>query len=73
MSSGPDLGSADMAQDFNLERELCGPISKFQILCFQSFEQVPVLAHFSTVGIGSRAGPAGPPKLVNGSRFLLIK
>jgi hypothetical protein len=57
----------------NLERELYCPVSKFQILCFQSFEQVPALAHFSTVGIGSRAGRAGPRKLVNGSGFLLIK
>jgi hypothetical protein len=38
MASGPDLGSANMAQDLNLERELRGPISKFQIFCFQSFE-----------------------------------
>ena len=63
----------DPAQDLNLERELYGPVSKFQILCFQSFNQVPALAHFSTVGIGSRAGRAGPSKLVNGSGFLLIK
>jgi hypothetical protein len=49
-----------MAQGLNLERELYGPVSKFQILCFQSFDQVPALAHFSTVGIGSRAGRAGP-------------
>jgi hypothetical protein len=67
-----------MAQGLNLERELYCPVSKFQILCFQSFEQVPALAHFSTVGIGSRAGRAGPSKLVNGSGFngsgfLLIK
>jgi hypothetical protein len=73
MPSGPDLGSAKMAQGLNLERELYGPVSKFQILCFQSFDQVPALAHFSTVGIGSRAGRAGPRKLVNRSGFLLIK
>ena len=53
-----DLTSARNAQDLNLERELYGPVSKFQILCFQSFHQVPALAHFSTVGIGSRAGRA---------------
>jgi hypothetical protein len=73
MPSGSDLGSAKMAQGLNLERELYGPVSKFQILCFQSFDQVPALAHFSTVGIGSRAGRAGPRKLVNRSGFLLIK
>jgi hypothetical protein len=73
MPSGPDLGSAKMAQGLNLERELYGPVSKFQILCFQSFDQVPALAHFSTVGIGSRAGRPGPRKLVNGSGFLPIK
>jgi hypothetical protein len=73
MASGSDLGSANMAQDFNLERKLCGPISKFQILCFQSFEQVPALAHFSTGRIDSWARPPGPPELVNGSGFLLIK
>jgi hypothetical protein len=71
--SGSDLGSANTAQGLNLERELYCPVSKFQILCFQSFEQVPALAHFSTVGIGSRAGRAGPRKLVNRSGFLLIK
>jgi len=73
MASGPDLGSANMAQDLNLERELRGPISKFQIFCFQSFEQVPALAHFSTGRIDSWARPPGPPELVNGSGFLLIK
>jgi hypothetical protein len=62
-----------MAQGLNLKRELYCPVSKFQILCFQSFEQVPALAHFSAVGIGSRAGRAGPSKLVNRSGFLLIK
>jgi hypothetical protein len=74
MRSGPDLRSANMmAQGLNLKRELYCPVSKFQILCFQSFEQVPALAHFSAVGIGSRAGRAGPRKLVNGSGFLLVK
>ncbi len=62
-----------MAQGLNLERELDGPASKFQILGFQPFEQGPVVTSFPSVGIGSRAGSAGPRKLVNRSGFLPVR
>jgi hypothetical protein len=54
----------------NLERKLYGPASKRQILGFQIFDQVSVVA---PVAIGSRAGLAGPRKLEDGSGFLTVR
>jgi hypothetical protein len=56
----------------NLERELDGSASEFQILGFQPFEQFPVVTPFPSIGIGSRAGSAGPRELVNRSGFLPV-
>jgi hypothetical protein len=53
-------------QGLYLEHELYGPVSKLQILRFQSLEQVPV-------EVRSPAGPAGPRKLENGSGFLPVR
>jgi len=50
----PYLGSANMAQNLNLQRELCGLVSKRQILRLQSLDQIAVLMPFPAVRIGCR-------------------
>jgi hypothetical protein len=50
----PDLGSTNVAQDLNLQRELCGLVSKRQILRFQSLDQIAVLMPFPAVRIRYR-------------------
>jgi hypothetical protein len=66
--SGPDFGPADATQGFNLEGKLDGPVSKLQVLGFQTFEQV-----VTPFAVGSRAGAAGPRKLENGSGFFPVR
>ena len=61
-----------MAQGLDLERELHGPVSKFQILGFQLFKQVPVVMPVPGIGIAAPAGAAGPRKVVNRGRFLPV-
>jgi hypothetical protein len=73
MAGGPVLGSAAMAQGLDLKRELYGLIAKFPVLGFQSLEQSPVLAPFSTTRIRSWASPAGPRKLENRSGFPAVR
>jgi hypothetical protein len=53
----------------NLKRELYGPVSKLQILGFQTLKQVSVVA---AVAVGSRDSLAGPRKLENQSGFFPI-
>jgi hypothetical protein len=62
-----------MAQDLDLERKLDRLVAKLPVLGFQSLDQIPIDTPFSTPGIRSRAGPAGPRKLENGSGFLAIR
>jgi hypothetical protein len=73
MASGPVLGFASVAQNLNLKRELYGPVAKFSVLGFQSLEQIPIVRPFSTPGIRSLTGLAGPRKLENGSGFLAVR
>jgi hypothetical protein len=67
---GRGFRPADTTQALNLERKLYGPASKRQILGFQIFDQVSVVA---PVAIGSRAGLTGPRKLEDGSGFLTVR